>query len=95
MKTIVLCMALSLCGCANIVQHTERRYSTFCGTAEASAEFARVFSNCSTYRYGYLSEAGVGHAVAVLLSPVLFCDLPLEVVADLLTSPFDALSGRK
>lgn len=95
MKRFVVSLALALCGCANIVQHAERRYSAFCGTAEASVEFARVFSSCETYRHGYLSDAGVGHTVAVLLSPVLFCDLPLEVVADLLTCPYDAMSERK
>ena len=56
MKRFVVSLALALCGCANIVQHAERRYSAFCGTAEASVEFARVFSSCETYRHGYLSD---------------------------------------
>ena len=86
---IVVCSLFA--GCANINNHkcNANEVYPFCGTASWCGIMSEVFSAQPDKHGGSAGEAGIAHAYAVLLFPLIVIDLPFEVAADVVTLPYD------
>lgn len=99
MKSMLLLAAIAmtaLCGCANINNHfgecgsrVEINYP-YRDTVGNLSIWSEVFGARPEKHGGSAGEAGIAHAYAVLLFPLIVVDLPLEIVADTITMPYDA-----
>lgn len=93
MKFIATTLLAITAGCCNIAQHRDGIARPFGGTRENANTMSEVFVSRPDLHHGCPSEAGIAHAYSVVLSPVLLplliVDLPLEVVADVATMPYD------
>lgn len=78
-------------GCANIDNHKSNSNEVypFCGTASWFGVMSEVFSAQPDKHGGSAGEAGIAHAYAVLLFPLIVIDFPFEVAADVVTLPYD------
>lgn len=93
MKFITPTLLAIATGCCNISAHMDDAARPFCGTRGNLATMSEVFVSRPDLHHGCPSEAGIAHAYSVVFSPVLLplllVDLPLEVVADVVTMPYD------
>lgn len=95
----ILAALLALCGCANIDLHHRGKSYPMCGTVENANAASEIFAERPDMHYGSSSEAGIAHAYAVVFSPILLpcllVDLPFEVVADIVTLPYDICNSKE
>lgn len=84
LQVVTVC-ALALCaGCINVFSHIDGTAYPFVGTVECAKGIATPFVGADG------SEAGIEEAWMTLLLPILVVELPFEVVADVVTLPYDA-----
>ena len=84
-RTIVGLATLMLAGCMNIANHCSAVGSVYAysGTVDDAELIAIPFQ--STYG----AESDIARAYATLLLPFTILDMPLEIVADTITLPYD------
>lgn len=85
MKNLIIVALALVCGCVNIIEHTDN--------PRGAVPYAGTCGCCETIKGAFVTpkgpEGGMEQAYCQLFLPVTIVDLPLEVVADTVTLPYD------